>query len=76
MKYDKEFDVFSKNLRTFREKNKLSKIEMARKLHITVRTLNILENGQIPPRIPIDIFFYFAKLCNVPVSAVFKTFQM
>jgi hypothetical protein len=46
---------------------------MARNLHIGVRSLNVLESGHIPPRVSVDVFFYFANLCNVPVSAVFKT---
>lgn len=67
------FDVFCENLRAYRKIHGLSKAQMAKKLHVSVRSLNILESGHIPPRVSVDVFFRFAHLCNVPVSAVFKT---
>ncbi len=74
--YTEEIYAFFENLRTYRKKNKLSKTEMAKRLHISVRTLNLLEDAHLPPRLSADILFYFARLCNMPVSAVFKPFYV
>ena len=76
MVIDKQFCNFCENIKTYRKKNKLSQKEMAKKLHIGVHSLRRLEQGNIPARVTVDVFFYFADLCNIPTSDIFKHRQM
>ena len=54
---DKEIAVLGKNLYTLRLKNGLTQKEMAKLLKIGVRSLSLLENGVLPPRMTCNIFF-------------------
>ena len=45
------------NIRYLRVKHGLSRSAMARKLHITRKTLDLLEAGVFPDRIRIDLLF-------------------
>ena len=76
MCYSEEWNTFFENIRVYRKVHKLSKRQMAKKLHIGTRSLTVLESGRIPPRVSVDIFFYFACLCGVPVSEIFETLQI
>lgn len=48
MKENDEMKTFCENILYLRQKNNLSYTKMARKLHITVKTLKTLEEGNIP----------------------------
>ena len=52
-----EIEIFCNNIVFLRKQYGLSKRKMAEMLHIGVNSLNSIENGRLPPRISIDIFF-------------------
>lgn len=57
MSLQKEFQNICHNIRWLRMHHGLSRSAMARKLHITVKSLDLLESDIIPERIRIDFLF-------------------
>ena len=55
MEKEKEIKIFCINVKTIRQHERLSKKEMAKILHIGTRSLTMIENGILPPRIGVDI---------------------
>lgn len=53
-----EYQNVCRNIRYLRQINRLSRTAMAKKLHITLKTLDILESGVFPERINISLFFH------------------
>jgi len=66
MTQQEEYDIVCENIRYLRKKYGLSRTAMARRLHITVRTLDLLEAGIFPDRIRIGIFFHVWQAFDVP----------
>ena len=58
MTQQEEYDIVCHNIRYLRKIHGLSCTAMARKLHITVKTLDLLEAGISPDRIRISLFFH------------------
>ena len=56
---NKECLIFCHNIKWMRSHRKLSKKRMAKMLGIGVVSLTKIENGIIPPRLNVDIFFRF-----------------
>ena len=50
-------NIFLLNISYLRKQHGLSKKEMARRLGIGLRSLNKVEQGSIPPRLTVEIFF-------------------
>ena len=50
-------NILCKNIKILREKNKLSKKEMAKRLGIGVIALSKLESGILPKRLSVKILF-------------------
>ena len=57
MRTEDEYRNVFENVRYLRKLHGLSRTAMARKLRITVKTLDILETGVFPERIGIHFFF-------------------
>lgn len=55
----KEYLIFCHNIKWMRVHRKLSKKKMAKMLEIGVGTLTKIENGMLPPRLTVEIFFNF-----------------
>ena len=68
MYLNKEFQNICHNIRWLRAHHGLSRSAMARKLHITVKSLDLLEAGVIPQRIRIDFLFFAQQAFNIPVK--------
>lgn len=60
-----EYQNVCANIRYLRKQHGLSRTAMARKLHITVKTLDLLEAGTFPERINIGLFFCVQKVFGV-----------
>ena len=60
---DIEIQTMGKNIKKLRKTNKLSQVEMAKKLNIGVKSLSKIEKGILPPRLStsvlIEIYFHF-----------------
>lgn len=56
-----ELTIFTKNIIYLRNKNNLSKKEMAKLIGIGTGSLNKLEKGEIPERMSVEVVF---EICN------------
>ena len=63
--------VFCQNIKRLREKNRLSKRQMARILHIGTKSLTMLENGIIPPRMDVAVLIYISSYFRVRPDMLF-----
>ena len=54
-KIKREAHLFCKNVKALRQREKLSKKEMAKRLGIGVGSLTRIENGTIPPRLRCNV---------------------
>ena len=50
-----EFEIFTSNIAFIRRKYGISKKQMSKLLGISVRSLNVIEGGEMPPRLTADI---------------------
>ena len=70
--FDNEIDIFLKNISCLRKHNKLSKRKMAEILGIGVKSLNKIENGELPPRIGVNVFFKIEKNFGISPKNLFS----
>ena len=54
---EKKLSILCQNIKFLREKNNLTKAQMARVLQIGVNSLSKIEQGNFPPRISSEILF-------------------
>lgn len=54
---DEAYDILMENITWLRKAHDLSKTEMAKLLHISVRSLNRMEQGEFPPRTNTNVLF-------------------
>ncbi|MBP3401679.1 MAG: helix-turn-helix transcriptional regulator [Clostridia bacterium] len=57
MSTENKLSILCKNIKFLREKNNLTKTEMARMLHIGIKSLSRIEKGDFPPKISCLILF-------------------
>jgi len=67
-----EFLVFSQNIRLLREQHGYSPREMAKLLHISVKTLLLLESGALPDHVSSNIIFLLSRHFNIPPKDLFS----
>ena len=67
-----DIQIFCDNIRLLRAVLGLSKKEMARKIHISVASLNKLESGILPPRLCCDLIIYINWEFGILPSQMFK----
>lgn len=76
---EKQIQILCENIAFLRKENHLSKKEMAAILNIGVQSLTKLENGELPPRLRVDIIFHiydrFGILPQALVSQLLETGQ-
>ena len=66
-----EFMIFCQNIRTLRERNHLSRRKMAKLLHITPKTLSLLERGTLPARTSATVIFHLSRAFGIPPKDLF-----
>lgn len=71
MTHQDEILMLCNNLRQLRKQHGISKKEMAALLHISVRSLNQLENDFIPPRLRCDFLFYASSHFRIKICDLF-----
>lgn len=74
-KTNSEMQIFFHNIRFLRKQNQLSKTEMAKILGISVSTLNKLENGEMPPRLNMSVFYQIHRHFGIAPSCILSTPQ-
>lgn len=55
MKNDLNISIFCTNIKTLRLREKLSKTAMCKILKVSMRSLNSIENGILPPRTSCEV---------------------
>ena len=74
-KNHEEIAVFCQNIKELREKDNLSKKEMAKIIGIGVAGLTKLEQGIIPPRAGMDMILNFSRYFKIKPSKLFMCLQ-
>lgn len=69
----KECSCFLNNVLWLRKHNGLSKKEMAKKLNISIKTLNKIENGELPEKLSVEIVFDLYEHFGITPKTLFET---
>ncbi len=68
---EQQIKTLLKNIALLRKQNSLSKKEMAHLLGIGIKSLNKIENGELPPHLGVDILFCIEKHFCIPCKNQF-----
>ncbi len=60
--------IFCENIKRLRKREKLSKKNMAKMLHIGVKTLTAIESGILPKSLDCSVLFYIDDNFNISAS--------
>lgn len=71
MNINPEWIGFCQNMRALREEHGYSLREMAKILHISVKTLSLLESGTLPRRTSANIIFLLSRHFDIPPKELF-----
>ena len=63
---------FVHNVAVLRRRHRLSKRAMAKILHISPRTLNLMEAGQVPPGLKVDTIYHLAAFVHISVPELLR----
>lgn len=74
-KANREMQYFFHNIRVLRKQHQLSKTKMAKILGISVSTLNKLENGEMPPRLNMSVFYRIHRHFGITPSEILSAPQ-
>ena len=66
MTIEDEYQIVCHNIRVLRKTNGLSRTAMARRIHVSLKTLDSLEGGIFPDRIRIGFFFHVEQAFGIP----------
>ena len=67
-----EIEAFCDNVSYLRQKHKLSYTAMSKKLHITIKTLKQLEQGNMSKKTNVKTIFYICREFNVLPKELFS----
>ncbi len=74
-KIQREVHFFCENVKALRQRENLSKKEMAKRLGIGIGSLTRIENGKLPPRLRCDILIKIYILFGVTPENMFLPFE-
>ena len=60
-----EYQIVCHNIRVLRKRHGLSRTAMARRIHVSLKTLDSLEAGIFPKRIRIGFFFHVERAFGI-----------
>ena len=72
MKKETEIMFFCENIKALRKINNLSKKEMAKLIGIGTKSLTLIENGRLPPRLGCDVLFEIQKNFGIAPKTMFS----
>ena len=72
MKKETEIMFFCENIKALRKINNLSKKEMAKLIGIGTKSLTLIENGRLPPRLGCDVLFEIQKKFGIVPKTMFS----
>lgn len=67
--------IFCENIRYLRKNNNLSRTAMAKRLGVSVRTLDSIEAGILPQNTSVHIFFRTNQAFGIPIERLFAPLQ-
>lgn len=70
-----EKENFCRNVKKLRANNFLTKTEMARKLKISMYTLNKIESGELPRRLTVEIIYAIVDEFDIKAEDLFNDVQ-
>lgn len=68
-------EIFCKNVKYLREKNNLSGTKMSKKLGITIKSLDMIESGKLPPRLSVHILDLIEESFGIPNKDMFTLLE-
>ena len=71
MQNDEYAIIFCQNIKALREKNGISKKEMAKILEVGVKSLSEIEQNILPPRLKVDIISKLSKHFKISPRELF-----
>lgn len=72
MKKETEITLFCENIKALRKINKLSKKDMAKLIGIGTKSLTLIENGRLPPKLGCDVLFKIQKEFGIAPQTMFS----
>ena len=60
-----EIRIFCNNIKALRQQNKLTKVKMCKILRISTRSLNMIENGILPPKISCEVLIRACRYFSI-----------
>lgn len=72
MENRREVIIFLENIKRLREEKGYSKREMAKRLKISIYSINKIESGELPPRLSIDVLDNIEKEFKIHPADMFK----
>ena len=72
MNKETEIMLFCENIKSIRKTNKLSKKEMAKLIDIGTKSLTLIENGRLPPKLGCDVLFKIQKEFGIAPKTMFS----
>ncbi len=70
--FSKEQRIFCQNIAFLRQKHQLNKIQMAKRLRISVKDLTSLEKGEINDNIDVRLVFHITRSFGIEPKDMFK----
>lgn len=71
MKTDSYLLAFCQNVRYLRKYHGLSRTAMARRIHISLRTLDSIESGVLPSKMDCQVLLHIQQEFHIPISQLF-----
>lgn len=72
---DPYLQIFCENMRCLRKRENLSRTAMAKRLGVSVKTLDAIESGVLPQNTTVRIFFRAHQAFGIPIDALFTPLQ-
>lgn len=68
---ERELRNLCKNIRQLRERNGISKSKLAKALHISYRSVQKIEAGELPPQLGFEVILYAARVFQIRPAQLF-----
>ena len=72
MNKETEIMLFCENIKSIRKTNKLSKKEMAKLIGTGTKSLTLIENGRLPPKLGCNVLFEIQKEFGIAPKTMFS----
>lgn len=70
-----EIEIFMKNISTLRKRHNLTKQEMAERIHVSERQLDLIESGEWPAEIEVEVMVYIQRHFGISLAAQWQLIE-